>query len=41
MIRGFDHVSLPLQDEDAMVAFYRSLGFEVVETPHLAVGPRR
>jgi catechol 2,3-dioxygenase-like lactoylglutathione lyase family enzyme len=35
MIRGFDHVSLPLQDEDAMVAFYRSLGFEVVETPHL------
>jgi catechol 2,3-dioxygenase-like lactoylglutathione lyase family enzyme len=28
---GFDHVSLPMQDEDAMVAFYRALGFDVEE----------
>jgi catechol 2,3-dioxygenase-like lactoylglutathione lyase family enzyme len=35
MIRGFDHVSLPMQHDDAMVAFYGSLGSEVVETPHL------
>lgn len=34
-IRGFDHVSLPMQDTDAMVAFYRSLGFEVAEHPHV------
>ena len=37
MITGFDHVSLPMRDADAMVAFYRMLGFEVAETPHLAV----
>jgi catechol 2,3-dioxygenase-like lactoylglutathione lyase family enzyme len=35
MIRGFDHVALPMEHEDAMVAFYRSLGLEVAETPHL------
>jgi catechol 2,3-dioxygenase-like lactoylglutathione lyase family enzyme len=35
MIRGFDHVSLPMQHDDAMVAFYQSLGSEVVVTPHL------
>lgn len=35
MIRGIDHVSLPMEDADAMVAFYRSLGFDVAETPHL------
>ncbi len=34
-VRGFDHVSLPIQDADAMVAFYRSLGLEVAETPYL------
>ena len=28
---GFDHVSLPMQDADAMVAFYRALGFDVEE----------
>jgi catechol 2,3-dioxygenase-like lactoylglutathione lyase family enzyme len=28
---GFDHVSLPMQHTDAMLAFYRSLGFDVVE----------
>ena len=30
-IAGIDHMSLPLQDTAAMVAFYRSLGFDVVE----------
>jgi hypothetical protein len=26
-IRGFDHVALPMQNTDAMLAFYRGLGF--------------
>src|SRR5689334_22883229 len=30
-VAGFDHVSLPLQHTDAMVAFYRALGFDVAE----------
>lgn len=30
-IRGIDHVSLPMRDTDAMVAFYRSLGFDLTE----------
>jgi catechol 2,3-dioxygenase-like lactoylglutathione lyase family enzyme len=34
-IVGFDHVSLPLQDTDAMVAFYRALGLDVAEHPHV------
>jgi catechol 2,3-dioxygenase-like lactoylglutathione lyase family enzyme len=34
-VRGFDHVSLPMQDTDAMVAFYRSLGLDVAEHPHV------
>jgi catechol 2,3-dioxygenase-like lactoylglutathione lyase family enzyme len=29
-VRGFDHVALPMQNTDAMVAFYSSLGFDVV-----------
>jgi catechol 2,3-dioxygenase-like lactoylglutathione lyase family enzyme len=33
-VAGFDHVSLPLQDSDAMVAFYRALGFDIAEHPH-------
>ena len=33
-IAGFDHVSLPMQHTDAMVAFYRALGFDVAEHPH-------
>jgi catechol 2,3-dioxygenase-like lactoylglutathione lyase family enzyme len=28
-VSGFDHVALPMQNTDAMVSFYRSLGFEV------------
>ncbi len=34
-VTGFDHVSLPMQDTDAMVAFYRSLGFDVAENPYV------
>jgi catechol 2,3-dioxygenase-like lactoylglutathione lyase family enzyme len=34
-ITGFDHVSLPMQHADAMVAFYRSLGFDVAEHPYV------
>jgi catechol 2,3-dioxygenase-like lactoylglutathione lyase family enzyme len=30
-IRGFDHVSLPMRDAEAMVAFYRALGLDVAE----------
>ena len=30
-VAGFDHVSLPLSDTDAMIAFYRGLGFDVAE----------
>jgi catechol 2,3-dioxygenase-like lactoylglutathione lyase family enzyme len=28
-IRGFDHVAIPIQNVEAMIAFYRSLGLEV------------
>jgi catechol 2,3-dioxygenase-like lactoylglutathione lyase family enzyme len=31
-IRGFDHVSLPMRNTDAMVAFYRRLGLQMNET---------
>jgi len=34
-VTGFDHVSLPMQDTDAMVVFYRSLGFHVAENPYV------
>ncbi len=30
-VGAIDHVSLPLQHTDAMVAFYRALGFDVAE----------
>ena len=30
-ITGFDHVALPMRNTDAMVVFYRALGFEVNE----------
>lgn len=36
-VRAFDHVALPLLNVDAMVAFYRALGFEVEENPQLCV----
>ena len=28
-VRAFDHVALPLQNVDAMIAFYRALGFTI------------
>jgi len=31
-VSGFDHVALPMQNVDAMIAFYRALGFEMTET---------
>jgi catechol 2,3-dioxygenase-like lactoylglutathione lyase family enzyme len=37
MISGFDHVSLPLRNEDAMAAFYRTLGASVDELEHVVV----
>jgi len=30
-VSGFDHVALPMQNTDAMVAFYRGLGFRTSE----------
>jgi catechol 2,3-dioxygenase-like lactoylglutathione lyase family enzyme len=30
-IRGFDHVALPMEHTEEMLAFYRSLGLQVVE----------
>ncbi len=31
-VRGFDHVAMPMQNTDAMVAFYRRLGFDMRES---------
>ena len=31
-VRGFDHVAVPMQNTDAMIAFYHGLGFEVRES---------
>jgi len=30
-VTGFDHVALPMQNTEAMLAFYRSLGFDIRE----------
>jgi catechol 2,3-dioxygenase-like lactoylglutathione lyase family enzyme len=30
-VRGFDHVALPMQNVEAMLAFYKRLGFQVKE----------
>ena len=30
-VTGFDHVALPMQNTDAMIAFYRGLGFDVTQ----------
>ena len=32
-VAGFDHVSLPMRNEEAMVAFYQALGMHVAEHP--------
>jgi catechol 2,3-dioxygenase-like lactoylglutathione lyase family enzyme len=34
-VAGFDHIALPMQNVDAMVAFYRSLGLAVSENAFL------
>ena len=34
-VRAFDHVALPMQNSDAMIAFYRDLGMQVQEGPRL------
>lgn len=34
-ISGFDHIALPMQNVDAMLAFYRSLGFRVAENTNV------
>jgi len=31
-IRGFDHVAVPMQNTEAMLAFYRALGLQLNET---------
>ena len=31
-VRGFDHVALPMQNTEAMLAFYRGLGFDLRES---------
>jgi catechol 2,3-dioxygenase-like lactoylglutathione lyase family enzyme len=31
-VRGFDHVALPMQNTQAMLAFYRALGLQINET---------
>jgi catechol 2,3-dioxygenase-like lactoylglutathione lyase family enzyme len=36
-LRGFDHVALPMQNTEAMLAFYRALGLEVAEGPSICV----
>ncbi len=33
MIRGFDHVAVPMRNTDAMLSFYRGLGLQMNETP--------
>jgi catechol 2,3-dioxygenase-like lactoylglutathione lyase family enzyme len=30
-VTGLDHVALPMQNTDAMIAFYRGLGFDVTQ----------
>jgi catechol 2,3-dioxygenase-like lactoylglutathione lyase family enzyme len=34
-IAGLDHASLPMQNTEAMLAFYRSLGFDIAENPYV------
>src|ERR1051325_4752886 len=33
-IRSFDHVAIPIQNTEAMLGFYRALGFGVQEREH-------
>jgi catechol 2,3-dioxygenase-like lactoylglutathione lyase family enzyme len=34
-IRGFDHVALPMQNTEAMLAFYRGLGLQIRENANI------
>jgi catechol 2,3-dioxygenase-like lactoylglutathione lyase family enzyme len=38
---GFDHVSLPTADPDALIEFYRSLGFPILFEEDWRAGKRR
>ncbi len=31
MIKGFDHVAIPMEQVDAMLAFYKGLGFKITD----------
>jgi len=33
-VRGFDHVALPMENTEAMLAFYKALGFDVADNPN-------
>jgi catechol 2,3-dioxygenase-like lactoylglutathione lyase family enzyme len=33
-VRGFDHIALPIANTDAMLAFYKALGFDISENPN-------
>ena len=37
-IRGFDHVALPAQDPDALIAFYKKLGFPTIHEAEWRAG---
>ena len=30
-VRGFDHVALPMANTEAMLTFYKALGFDIAE----------
>ena len=34
-VGGFDHVALPMRNTDAMIAFYRGLGFQISESANI------
>ena len=43
-VAGFDHVAVPMQNTDAMVAFYRRLGFQMTENENAVsvyIGPQQ
>jgi catechol 2,3-dioxygenase-like lactoylglutathione lyase family enzyme len=36
-VSGFDHAAVPMLNTDAMIAFYKKLGFKVIENPNAVV----
>jgi len=43
-VSGFDHVAVPMQNTEAMVAFYRRLGFQMTENENAVsvyIGPQQ